>query len=127
MIPEKGLFGLDMHREDIVRILNTRGIKIVADESHGSAGSSIWSDDIHFIFDSEGKVREIYVSGKSFRTLNGLSIGDEIGRIKELYGEENSSHLEPGAIVYEYHFNLNYFFVAVDERSKVVGWGIANK
>ena len=122
----RGLFWIGMSKDELNKILKDKNKKILLDEDHGTAGSSIWCEDVQFFISPDGKVSEIYVHDNvEFETLKGLRIGDNIEKLIELYGENYTLHLEEDVTLYQFRYSTNYFNIGVDSDDKVIGWGIS--
>lgn len=121
-----GTFNVGMRKKDVTALTKSRSMKIVLDKNNGTAGSTIICDDIHFFFDKNENLYEIYVyNAKNFQTSKGLKSGDSIQRLKGLYGKESSSHEEPDVTVYEYKYPTGIFFAVLDLDNKVMAWGVS--
>ena len=111
------------NKDDFKNILKERNIEIYRDDSHGSYGSSIWGEDIHAFFDTDGNLKDIVISGKVESPM-GLRVGDSIEKVYELYGKEHQFHDEPGGTVLHYVFPSNIFFISINEDKVVTGMGM---
>ncbi len=120
---QKYVFFLGMYKDDFKNILKERNIEIYRDDSHGSYGSSIWGEDIHAFFDTDGNLKDIVISGKVESPM-GLRVGDSIEKVYELYGKEHQFHDEPGGTVLHYVFPSNIFFISINEDKVVTGMGM---
>ena len=58
------VFSLGMHKDDVKRILKERNVKIFLDYSHGSYGSSLYGENIRTYYDTDVKLKELYISDK---------------------------------------------------------------
>jgi hypothetical protein len=118
------VFSLGMHKDDVKRILKERNVKIFLDYSHGSYGSSLYGENIRTYYDTDGKLKELYISDK-MESSKGLRIGDGIEKVYEIYGKEHRSMDEREGTSVRYIYSSNIFFVFISEDDKVVeGMGI---
>lgn len=121
-----GTFNVGMTKKDVKALLKSRNMKITFNDNNGSAGSIITSDSICFYFDINEVLNEIYVFNiEIFQTSKGLKSGDSIQRLKELYGNEFTSHEEPDVTVFEFRYSTGVFYAVLNPDNKVEGWGVS--
>ena len=120
----KDTFKLGMNKNEIMELIKSENLELISEYNHGTEGSSIYCEDMRFLFDQQNKAVEIFVyNNPLYVTSKGLAIGDNFDKFEKLYGKKYSSHEEMDATVYQFKFKSNYFSVIVTDGI-ISGWGI---
>lgn len=120
----KDTFKLGMNKNEILELIKSKNLELISEYDHGTEGSSIYCEDMRFLFDRQNKAVEIFVyNNPLYVTSKGLAIGDNFDKFEKLYGKNYSSREEMDATVYQFKFKSNYFSVIVTDGI-ISGWGI---
>lgn len=86
------------------------------------------SSRYRYSFDGENTVlMKIEVTSKGIPSSRGLSVGDSVKQLIELYGEEEATYAEEGCTIYEYHLEDCYFHAVLDEdEESIIRFGISS-
>jgi predicted RNA-binding Zn-ribbon protein involved in translation (DUF1610 family) len=132
---EGGLFHIDMSRGEVVHTINMLGRSGDKYEEFENTDDGSDKNEINriyrsmyfvFAFDRNDMLSYIATNQNVYSTALGLTSGDSLKRMKELYGEDFMKYTDSDVEVYSYQTDGNYLYVYA-QNNKVVWWGLSRE